>query len=152
MRWCLHALTGVRISKPFVEKPVSGEDHNVFIYYPHSMVRGGWQQVNGLVSGRAPRMQGDSQIPSSFNLLMPQSWKSKGLVGVILAPCLHNVHHIKVIHKGNPATDSSNISVHGGGVKRLFRKVDDKSGDYDSSHPGTVRREGSYIYEVRLFT
>jgi len=70
-------MNGVRISKPFVEKPVSGEDHNVFIYYPHSM---------------------------------------------------------------------------GGGVKRLFRKVDDKSGDYDSSHPGTVRREGSYIYEVFLTT
>lgn len=70
-------LDGVRISKPFVEKPASGEDHNVHIYYPHSM---------------------------------------------------------------------------GGGVKRLFRKIDNRSADYDPNHPGTVRRDGSYIYEEFLTT
>lgn len=70
-------LNGVKINKPFVEKPASGENHNIYIYYPHSM---------------------------------------------------------------------------GGGVKRLFRKVDNRSADYDPKHPGTVRRDGSYIYEEFLTT
>lgn len=40
----------------------------------------------------------------------------------------------------------------GGGVKRLFRKVDDKSSLYDPNHPGTVRRDSSYMYEEFLAT
>lgn len=37
-------------------------------------------------------------------------------------------------------------------MKRLFRKVDDKSSAYDSGHPGAVRRCGSFIYEEFLAT
>ncbi|KAG1662671.1 hypothetical protein FOA52_014597 [Chlamydomonas sp. UWO 241] len=70
-------MDGVRISKPFVEKPADGEDHNIYIYYPASM---------------------------------------------------------------------------GGGVKRLFRKVDNKSSQYDATHPGTIRRDGTYIIEEFLAT
>ena len=44
------------------------------------------------------------------------------------------------------------LLLQGGGVKRLFRKVDDKSSMYEPNHPGTVRREGSYMYEEFLTT
>ena len=29
-------INGVRLAKPLVEKPISGEDHNIHIYYPRS--------------------------------------------------------------------------------------------------------------------
>lgn len=37
-------------------------------------------------------------------------------------------------------------------MKRLFRKVADRSGNYDPAHSGAVRRDGSYIYEEFLAT
>ncbi|RMX64831.1 hypothetical protein DD238_005244 [Peronospora effusa] len=68
---------GVRINKPFVEKPVDGEDHNIHIYYPMSA---------------------------------------------------------------------------GGGCKRLFRKIGNRSSEYDTQ-VNTVRAgEGSYVYEEFLST
>lgn len=55
--------------------------------------------------------------------------------------------------------DGENHNVHiyypasmGGGVKRLFRKVDDKSSEYDPKHNGKCRRDGSYIIEEFLTT
>ncbi|QDZ18250.1 histidine phosphatase [Chloropicon primus] len=66
-------MNGMTITKPFVEKPIHGEDHNVWIYYP---------------------------------------------------------------------ADTLN-----GGVKKLFRKKGNKSSEFYPEHPGTVRRNGSFLYE-----
>jgi len=65
-----------KICKPFVEKPIDAEDHNVCIYYPSSA---------------------------------------------------------------------------GGGVKRLFRKVGDRSSNFDP-HSGEIRRDGTYMYEPFMKT
>ena len=68
----------MKIQKPLVEKPVSGEDHNVYIYYPRSL---------------------------------------------------------------------------GGGSKRLFRKVGDRSSQfYPEEHLTRIHDGGSYIYEELLQT
>lgn len=69
-------VNGVVIHKPFVEKPVDADDHNIAIYYPNSA---------------------------------------------------------------------------GGGCKKLFRKVGDRSSEF-YPHINEVRRDGSYIYEEYVET
>lgn len=62
----LHAVPR-QIDKPFVEKPVSGEDHNVCIYYPHT---GGGGMKRLFRKARAPETD-NTHLPHPNSFMLP---------------------------------------------------------------------------------
>lgn len=54
-------VNGVTFNKPFVEKPVSAEDHNIYIYYPTS-AGGGSQRLFRKIGSRSSVYSPESRV------------------------------------------------------------------------------------------
>ncbi len=74
-------MNGITFNKPFVEKPVSAEDHNIYIYYPTS-AGGGSQRLFrkvgemvdiGLPSNCLKKKKIHLQIGSRSSVYSPES-------------------------------------------------------------------------------
>lgn len=54
-------VNGIVFNKPFVEKPVSAEDHNIYVYYPSS-AGGGSQRLFRKIGSRSSFYSSESTI------------------------------------------------------------------------------------------
>jgi inositol-hexakisphosphate/diphosphoinositol-pentakisphosphate 1-kinase len=61
-------VNGIIFNKPFVEKPVSAEDHNIYIYYPTS-AGGGSQRLFRKIGSRSSVYSPESRVRKSGSFI-----------------------------------------------------------------------------------
>lgn len=70
-------VNGVTFNKPFVEKPISAEDHNIYIYYP-STAGGGSQRLFRKIGSRSSVYSNESQVRKSGSFIYEEFMPTDG--------------------------------------------------------------------------
>ena len=73
-------IRGKRINKPFVEKPVDAEDHNVYVYYPDS-VGGGSKRLFRKVADQSSQFYpGENSLRTDGAYIYEEFLETQGVV------------------------------------------------------------------------
>lgn len=70
-------VNGVIFNKPFVEKPISAEDHNIFIYYPTS-AGGGSQRLFRKIGSRSSVYSPESRVRKTGSYIYEEFMPTDG--------------------------------------------------------------------------
>lgn len=78
-------INGVVFNKPFVEKPISAEDHNIYIYYPTS-AGGGSQRLFRKIGSRSSVYSPESRVRKTGSYIYE----------VCFFQSIHNINNVEI--------------------------------------------------------